>query len=115
MTAPGVEAVLAEVLAGHADCVLNGNTDLGAYATGQDVWSCGLALPFSDDLEDAERAHVAAEQAKALAVWAQQDEVVERAGDSLDEWLFRMHGLTSSCNHHDEASAVLTAIFGGES
>ena len=70
MTAPGVEGVLAEVLAGHADCTLNDGQDLGAYATGMDVWSCGIVLSFGDDLEEAERAHVAQALLPVLAdVW----------------------------------------------
>ena len=30
--------------------------------------------------------------------------------DALDEWLFRMHGLTSSCDHATEARGILDAL-----
>ncbi|WP_181312482.1 hypothetical protein [Nocardioides campestrisoli] len=51
---------LAEVLAEHADCRMNAGDTPGAGLTGVDVWSCGIAVPFVDELEDAERAHLAA-------------------------------------------------------
>lgn len=53
---------LAEVLAAHADCTLNdnrGSIDTAAAVTGLDVWSCGVVVPFSERLEDAERLHLA--------------------------------------------------------
>ena len=52
---------VAEVLAAHADCELNGNTDLGSVVSGRDVWSCGISLPFDgeQELDDVERAHIA--------------------------------------------------------
>jgi hypothetical protein len=41
---------------------------------------------------------------------AQHEAAVEWLADQLDEWLFRMHGLTSSCNHHTEAEELLNAL-----
>lgn len=88
-------AALAETLAGHADCVLNDGQDLGAAATGQDVWSCGLVLPFIDHLPTAERAHVAAEQAKTVQAWlaglAQEPEMVERCGRAAMQAVSQPH------------------------
>lgn len=37
------------------------------------------------------------------------EEAVRAAAEALDEWLFRMHGLASSCLHYDEARAALAA------
>lgn len=59
----------AAVLADHAGCRLNDSRD-GFYAsageTGQDFWSCGIRLPFTESLDDAERAHLAAALDAAL-------------------------------------------------
>jgi len=35
---------------------------------------------------------------------------VEQAADTFGEWLYRMHGTISSCDHHDETSAVVRAF-----
>lgn len=50
---------IAEVLDGHLGCTLN-DGPTSAENTGQDVWSCGIVLPFSERLEDAEQRHRAA-------------------------------------------------------
>lgn len=51
---------LAAVLAEHAGCVPNeGGDNSGAGLTGVDVWSCGIRVPFVDELDDMERAHLA--------------------------------------------------------
>ncbi|HKN44251.1 MAG TPA: hypothetical protein VJW23_10025 [Propionibacteriaceae bacterium] len=100
-----VEAVLAGVLAGHAWGGYIGPPTvthaLGRYARCR---GCDWISEYDPaDLFGAWQAHVAAEQAKALAVWAQQDEVVERATNAavyLNAYAARK---------------VLTAIFGGAS
>ena len=66
MSGVDAEAVVA-ILAAHADCTLNDSQDLGAYATGSDVWSCGIVIPFGDDLDEAERTHLATAITNALA------------------------------------------------
>lgn len=35
--------------------------------------------------------------------------LAEVMADGFDEWLFRMHGVTSSCDHEAEASALAEA------
>jgi hypothetical protein len=79
--AAGIEAALAEVLAAHADCLLNGKDGPGAITSGVDTWSCGLTLPFVDDLDQAERAHVAA--ALLPVVTQAQAEALREAADAL--------------------------------
>lgn len=59
----------AAVLEAHAGCRMNDSRD-GFFdtidETGMDAWSCGLLLSFSEHLEDAERAHLAAALDAAL-------------------------------------------------
>lgn len=54
----------AELLAEHEDCTMND----GDVEPGVDVWSCGIRLPFVDDLDDAGRLHFAAALAARVAV-----------------------------------------------
>lgn len=41
---------------------------------------------------------------------ARRDELVEALADPFDEWLFRMHGVTSSCQHEVEAEGIADAL-----
>ena len=122
MTAPGGEGVLAEVLAGHRQQF--------RPQSGDSTCSCGQwEGPFT--IVTDERAfgvHVAAEQAKALTEWVQQDEVVLRGAEGA----FRDH-TGRDIHEADETAvarqgdpylvalwsgwsrAVLTAIFGSPS
>jgi len=40
---------------------------------------------------------------------ADDEALVERVAEAFDEWLFRMHGVTSSCDHKVEARGILAA------
>ena len=61
---------LAKLLAAHADCVVNDSRSAewinGSGETGIDVWSCGIEVPFVEDLDDMERAHIVAALAPLL-------------------------------------------------
>lgn len=51
---------LVTVLAEHEGCTANaGQDNTGSGTTGVDVWSCGLRIPFVDDLDTMERLHLA--------------------------------------------------------
>ena len=80
---------MGDVLAAHANCALNTGQDLGSAATGVDIWSCGITLPFCDDLEQAERAHV-----EAALVAAGFGDVGQAARDALlgaaYEWQYHL-------------------------
>ena len=109
MTAPGVEGVLAEVLADQRCANVHGDHWRAIGERGRaNHWACESCKSWG--------AHVAAEQAKALLRWSQQDETIERVA-------YDISGCTSWANWHavdedaqDEerswSRAVLTAIFG---
>lgn len=51
---------IALVLAEHEGCQANAGQNVsGSGLTGVDVWSCGIRVPFVDDLEVMERLHLA--------------------------------------------------------
>ena len=112
MTAPGVEGVLAGVLAGHV--FIGGVMTIGGWSRAR----CTCGHEYDNPNATAFHSHpqhVAAEQAKALAEWAQQDEVVRLAANA------GVRAVTPTWDgdeHEDDrefARAVLAAIFGGES
>jgi hypothetical protein len=83
----GLGEAFERVLRDHADCTLNSDSDqLGSSVTGVDAWSCGLRLPFRDDLDDAIRAHVAEHLAALVAgrERAAQAEALEAAAEDFD-------------------------------
>ena len=100
MSAPGVEVLLAVVLGGHENL----------WGDDYTLCRCGVGTTNLGGL----RAHVAAEQVKALGEWAGSDEVVMRAAEQV-------HVGECGCElgpddmHVDAANAVLTAIFGSPS
>ena len=118
MTAPGVEGVLIEVAEDHD---LHPSMNICTGCSWRPVADHG-------SLRRQHTAHVAAEQAKALAEWAQQDEVVLRGAEGA----FRDH-TGRDIHEADETAvarqgdpylvalwsgwsrAVLTAIFGSPS
>ena len=100
MTAPGVEAVLAEVLAAERCKDVHPERWRGGWSVRDACYSC---RSWS--------AHVAAEQVKALAEWAQQDDGIAAAMDGV----YEVEGRLPDPSVRQYAVAVLTAIFGGAS
>jgi hypothetical protein len=77
----GDVAAVVQLLGEHEGCVANaGQDNTGSGSTGVDVWSCGIRVPFVDDLDVMERAHTAAAIAPLLdAARRQIAEAVEQA------------------------------------
>lgn len=50
------------------------------------------------------------EQPNVPGSGAARGALVERIAEAIEDGLFRMHGLTSSCDHHEEARAVLPLV-----
>lgn len=74
------------VLQAHEDCMLNDRPFQDpAVQTGMDSWSCGIVVPFTDRLEDAEHTHIAAAIAAALPTPA-PEECCHAARDGDCEW-----------------------------
>jgi len=97
-----IEGVLVEVLAGHVR--RDGIRDLRVHC-----W-CGWASEPRQGMP-AHRTHVAAEQAKALREFMEQDEGIAAAMDGV----YEVEGRLPDPSVRQYAVAVLTAIFGGPS
>jgi hypothetical protein len=81
---------LVKLLGEHEGCVANaGQDNTGSGSTGVDVWSCGIRVPFVDDLDVMERAHTAAAIAPLLDAARREGAERERTDWSswLDNWL----------------------------
>ena len=106
MTAPGVEGVLAEVLARRIRDWQESSSETYAQMSGDnDVWVNGLVGYLL---------HGPGALLSSLAEWAQQDEVVER-GATAHARECAPFGPGPDSHDADIARAVLTAIFGSTS
>lgn len=87
------------VLAGH-----------GFLPTSRPYGWCACGKSFK---RDTHRTHVAAALREQIAAWLEsegtQAALATPAAEAFDEWVHRMHGVTSSCRHEIEGEAIAAA------
>lgn len=106
-----MSARIEDVLAEHADCTSNDNR-AGPFVTGNDVWSCGLTLPFEQRLEDAEHAHIAAALTEAGfgdVAQARKDALLE-AADEMDAFADMTYSADIFVRPTDKDYAAINAL-----
>lgn len=86
----------AEVLVEHGPALLIGRSEC----------ICGAVIHDEGQF----RSHLAAVLNTEVDRWLADEGTRERVADAFGEWLHRMHGVVSSCDHTAEATGILAAL-----